>query len=186
MHVQGQPGRSRAGVGLEQGRIHSEKCTFIDNQTATNGGGFWIGDQADGTLVGNLFASNVANFGGAVHTYVCSGTLLVDDCDFEDNIAHERGGAFHMQKHHRAIIVNSRLKKNRALFGGALSSESASAIQIRNCAFSSTRPTMPVAASGSRPDGAGSADRSSNTTRPATTAGQLVSLVATSSSGVPM
>ena len=126
-----------AGVGLEQGRIHSEKCTFIDNQTATNGGGFWIGDQADGTLVGNLFASNVANFGGAVHTYVCSGTLLVDDCDFEDNIAHERGGAFHMQKHHRAIIVNSRLKKNRALFGGALSSESASAIQIRNCAFSS-------------------------------------------------
>jgi hypothetical protein len=125
------------GMGLEKGTVHSASSSFVDNQAATNGGGFWIGDQADGTLVHNHFRSNHANFGGALHAYVCSGMLQIDNCDFEYNNANDRGGALYMQRHDRAAIVKSRFKKNRAMFGGALGSESSSTIQVGDCAFDS-------------------------------------------------
>ena len=119
-----------------QGRVHSESSSFVDNRASSNGGGFWIGDKADGTLVRNIFKSNIANFGGALHTYVCSGMLIIDNSDFEYNTASDRGGALYMQLHHRASIVQSRFKKNRAMFGGALGSESSNSIHVRDCAFS--------------------------------------------------
>ena len=123
------------GFGLEQGRVHSSTSSFVDNRASTNGGGFWIGDKADGTLTHNVFRSNLANFGGALHSYVCSGTLDIDASDFEYNTAIDRGGAIYMQAHHRAVIIGSRFKKNHAMFGGAMGSESTKSIHVRNCEF---------------------------------------------------
>ncbi|UCD76442.1 MAG: hypothetical protein JSV91_05855 [Phycisphaerales bacterium] len=114
---------------------------FIDNESTdvlSRGGAISV-DNGLLRMSWCLFESNRAQFGGGVHTYVCS--VVADSCDFRENTTWtggQGGGARHLAQEQSETIKYKWcrfMSNNAGAEGGAMYLERLGNVYVHNCGF---------------------------------------------------
>lgn len=136
--ISGNNSYNGGGVALYQGALSIKRCTFKNN-TASLGGGLF--SQGTVEVSDSLFETNHAAEGGGI--YADFGNFTLTNSSLVGNSAtggNPRGGGIYAGD--KVVIQNSRIYKNKAGFGGGISSSCCDVKIInstiaRNWAFSS-------------------------------------------------
>ena len=85
------------GASINDTTFVLKDCTFLDNTARRNGGGFWT-FAVSGTLLGCVFEGNEStdDYGGGLSSNAIN--LLVEDCQFIDNVAKTHGGGLYYEE----------------------------------------------------------------------------------------
>jgi parallel beta-helix repeat protein len=106
-------------------------CDFIDNR-APNGGG-WRSYQSDTTFDYCRFLGNTANAGNGGGTDQTGGTLVLNECEFDDNRAYQLSG-FSSGDGGAVNTYEIALNANRCTFTNNLATSAGGALYLRGCA----------------------------------------------------
>ena len=102
-------------------------CNFVNNTALSGAAIYQSNDDGVVNVSKSTFNGGVAKAaGGAIYV---EGTLIIDDCDFNNNTADSSGA---IDSYGPLTITNSSLTNNSAVFGGALSSDGGDAV-ISGC-----------------------------------------------------
>lgn len=115
-------------------------CLFSDNHADFNGGGLYYTDP-DAQLTGSRFVGNTSGIdgGGAYCWAWFAGSVLVDDCIFDDNEATDDGGGLMVCNWGNLGITVTGcefLRNGAGPAGGALCMKTTSDVTIGDCVFS--------------------------------------------------
>ncbi len=107
------------GAGLyatNQSVVNLTRVSFIDNQSTSSGGGFFISSSGTAFLNNVLFLDNTGGYGGGMAN---KGTATLNQVVFDNNIATVSGGAFYSQGVSHLTDIQF-LNNNAEYAGGAL------------------------------------------------------------------
>lgn len=110
----------RGGALASSGSLSLSGVPRLENNTATEGGGFWAGNHIDVSDLGVVALNEATNSSGGA-MYSQRGSILIERCgDVTQNIAFSRGGAFAADELLTVVDLNGEIAHNVAQNGGAM------------------------------------------------------------------
>eukprot|EP00210_Caulerpa_lentillifera_P000395 g385.t1 len=111
-------------------------CQFEKNNVVDNGGVLRVQFNAKATVDDSLFLRNRCDRGDGASVYIGrNSTTVARNCNFTENNAKFKGGAFGIYEDSRLEVSDSVFLSNRATHGGAVRIEAAAFADIVRCTF---------------------------------------------------
>ena len=129
LSVTGGDGSVGGGIACTESCLHVRGCRVVGNWARSGGGGLRCADSSL-VLEDCTFESNLARYGAGLS---CSGTVVLHQCQFTDNVAEGDGGGVYIAAGASVTFDDCLLEGNSAEYGGGLCNCSDDGVALTGC-----------------------------------------------------